>query len=126
MFYFTGVEKNNDVARATVLHKSRNWDSPADVIRAEHRVEQLSHRERQKRKYTKHNDEFWINGKKDLMRKNKKKCISSQNVTETNDSIDFVVAVNPSNNSSDKSNKNRKRISKKKTVSVAKKTAKKK
>ncbi len=30
--FFTGVEKNNDVARSIVLRKSNNFDSPAEVI----------------------------------------------------------------------------------------------
>jgi hypothetical protein len=31
LFTGQGVEKNNDVARSTVLRKSNKWDGPADV-----------------------------------------------------------------------------------------------
>lgn len=71
------------MARAIVLHKSRNWDSPADVIRAEHRLTQLSNRERRKKKYNKQNEEFWNSGKKELMSKTKRPCVSSQQLQET-------------------------------------------
>ena len=133
--FFTGVEKNNDVIRATVLHKSRNWDSPADVMRAEHRLEKLNHRQRGKRKYTKHDDEFWNTGKKELMSKIRKKCISSKNahasITNENINIDNIVTtpavLTTRTNSSSKSNKKRKSVnSKKKAQTAAKKVAKKK
>lgn len=71
------------MARAVVLHKSRNWDSPADVIRAKHRLAQLSHREGRKRKYNKQNEDFWSTGKKELMFNKKRQCVSSQNVQAT-------------------------------------------
>ena len=72
------MEKNNDTARSIVLRKSNNWDSPAEVIRAEHRMQSLSCRERRKRNYTKRNSEFWSDGKQALMSEVKKKCISTQ------------------------------------------------
>ena len=95
------------MARAIVLHKSRNWDSPADVIRAEHRLTQLSNRERRKRKYNKQNEEFWNSGKKELMSKTKRQCVSSQQLQETestplnsNDSCSEITSTVNSENSS--------------------------
>lgn len=76
--FCSGVEKNNDTARSIVLRKSNNWDSPAEVIRAEHRMLSLSCRERRKRNYTKKNAEFWRSGKQALMSELKKKRISYQ------------------------------------------------
>ena len=73
-----GVEKNNNTARSIVLRKSNNWDSPAEVIRAEHRMQSLCYRERRKRNYSKKNSEFSSNGKRALATEAKKKCISSQ------------------------------------------------
>ena len=79
------MEKNNDVARATVLRKSNNWDSPAEVLRKEHRLMALKGRERKKRTYTKVNEEFWSKGKGDLTKRVKNRCISSQKVDTEKD-----------------------------------------
>ena len=48
--FFTGVGKNNDVARSIVLCKSNNFNSPAEVIQAEHRINMLCKREGRKEK----------------------------------------------------------------------------
>ena len=84
--FFTGVEKNNDVARSIVLRKSNNFDSPAEVIRAEHRINTLYKRERRKRQYTKVATEFWNGGKQESTRNKRQKCISiqKQDVTTRN------------------------------------------
>jgi len=37
MFSGQGVEKNNDVARNTVLRKSSKWNAPADILLLEQR-----------------------------------------------------------------------------------------
>ena len=73
---FTGVEKNNDVARSIVLRKSNNFDSPAEVIRAAHRINTLVKRERRKQKYTKLATEFWNCRKQEATKK--RRCISIQ------------------------------------------------
>ncbi|XP_068757380.1 uncharacterized protein [Montipora capricornis] len=87
-----GVEKNNDTARSIVLRKSNNWDSPAEVIRAEHRMQSLCYRERRKRNYSKKNSEFWTNGKRALATEAKKKCISCQH-----DDVPISVMDTPNN-----------------------------
>lgn len=86
------MEKNNDTARSIVLRKSNNWDSPAEVIRAEHRMQLLCCRERRKRNYSKKNPEFWSNGKRALATEAKKKCISSQH-----DDVPISVVDTPNN-----------------------------
>lgn len=53
IFTGQGVEKNNDVARSTVLKKSNKWDGPADVLKHEARLWELKERERPKRNYDK-------------------------------------------------------------------------
>ncbi len=56
-----GVEKNNDVARRNYF--SSNLHDPAgEILKAEGRFEVTEHHKRQKRKYTKRDDEYWING----------------------------------------------------------------
>lgn len=37
------MEKNNDMTRSIVLRKSNNWDSPAEIIRAEHTGVEWAH-----------------------------------------------------------------------------------
>lgn len=54
-----GVEKNNDVARTTVLRKSNKWNSTEDVLKHEYRLWELKEQERPKRVYTKHNNDYW-------------------------------------------------------------------
>lgn len=61
-----------------MLRKSNNWDSSAEVIRREHRMTSLQHRERKKRSYTKLNNEFWTKLKQDVAKKTKRKCVSTQ------------------------------------------------
>lgn len=64
LFFHIGVKKNNDVARSVILCKSNNFDSPAEVIQAEHRIDTLYKRERRKQQYTKIVTEFWNGGSK--------------------------------------------------------------
>lgn len=66
------------MARSTVLQKSNNWDSPAEVLRKEHRITSLQHRERKKRPYRKHSSQFWESQKQTDCQKTKKARISSQ------------------------------------------------
>jgi hypothetical protein len=54
-----GVERNNDIARTTVLRKSNKWNSTKDVLKHESRLLELKDQERSKRGYTKHNDDYW-------------------------------------------------------------------
>ena len=51
LFTGQGVEKNDDFARSTVLHKSNNWDSVSDVLLVEARQWQLREHERKKRRW---------------------------------------------------------------------------
>ena len=48
-FFFSSVEKDNNIARSIVLRKSDNWDSPASILQAENGMTQLYKRERKKR-----------------------------------------------------------------------------
>ena len=59
-----------------VLRKSNNWDSPADVLRAEHRQKQLQHRERKKRSYQKKQVVYWSEGIRNV--RNNKVFVSKQ------------------------------------------------
>ena len=61
IFKLAGVEKNNDDARKIIQRKSNHTDDPAEVLRAEHRIRALKHRERKPRQYTKKNTEYWEN-----------------------------------------------------------------
>ena len=54
-----GVERNNDMARNVVLHKSNKRNPAADVLRLESRQWQLRERERSKRTYSKTNSAYW-------------------------------------------------------------------
>ena len=98
------MEKNNDVARATVLRKSNNWDSPAEVLRKEHRMISLKGRERKKRTYTKVNEEFWSKGKGDLTKQIKRGCVSSQTADTEEDtgSIRTVDSQEASSNGNER------------------------
>ena len=60
-YIFLGVEKNNDDARRILQCKTNHTDDPADILRAEHRIRTLKHRERQPRYYTKKSVEHWEN-----------------------------------------------------------------
>lgn len=59
----TGVEKNNDTARAS-YRSSNRWDSSADIIRTEIRMEKMTKAgaKRAKRKYTKRKTSYWEEG----------------------------------------------------------------
>ena len=48
-----GVERNNDIARTTVLHKSNKCNSTEDVLKHESQLWELKEQERSKRVYTK-------------------------------------------------------------------------
>lgn len=120
----SGVEKNNDTARSIVLRKSNNWDSPAEVTRAEHRMQSLSCRERRKRNCTKKNAEFWTYGKQALMSELKKKRISNQqndvaieeSITEHNDLATEETSTQ-NEQSSKRAQSRKKKNTKKKTKS---------
>ena len=73
----SAVEKNNDAARNVVRRKCDNWDTVADVLRMEHRQSALSHRERPKRQYAKHDNDDWITGKRESCRKRKQDSVSN-------------------------------------------------
>jgi hypothetical protein len=70
MFSGQGVEKNNDVARNTVLRKSSKWNAPADVLMLEQRQWHLREHERSKRKYELKNTQYW---EKELREKRRNK-----------------------------------------------------
>ena len=53
------MEKNNDDAWKIIQRKSNHTDDPAEVLRAEHRIRALKHRERKPREYTKKNTNYW-------------------------------------------------------------------
>ena len=57
-----GVEKNNDVARSTVMKKSNKWDCTSDVLKLESRQRELCQHERQKRIYKKNDESYWETG----------------------------------------------------------------
>ena len=97
--FFTGVEKNNDVARSIVLRKSNNFDSPAEVIRAEHRINTLYKRERRKREYKKVVTEYWNGGKQEASKTKKQKCISIQKPDASNKIVenDGSISEEPTN-----------------------------
>ena len=62
-----------------------NWDSPAEVIRKAHRMTSLRKRERKKRAYTKSKEQFWSCAKRDLVKKARIACVSSQQVDMVED-----------------------------------------
>jgi len=53
------VEKNNDDARRILQRKANHTDDPAEILRAEFRIQSLKHRERRARTYTKRSQEYW-------------------------------------------------------------------
>ena len=59
------MEKNNDDARRIIQRKTHHTDDPADILRAEHRIRLLKHRERRPSKYTKKATEYWENAIKE-------------------------------------------------------------
>ena len=59
LFTGQGVEKNNDVARNVVLHKSNKRNAAADVLKLEFRQWELRDQERTKRSYCKKNMTYW-------------------------------------------------------------------
>ena len=90
IFKLAGVEKNNDDARKIIQRKSNHTDDPAEVLRAEHHIRTLKHRERKPRQYTKKNTEYWENNIKTNRRLRKRisydkplEAISSEEVPIT-------------------------------------------
>ena len=61
VFTVQGVEKNNDIARNVVRHKTNHCDSTGDILRIEHRQWLLKHREREHRMYVKLDSQYWEN-----------------------------------------------------------------
>ena len=59
VFTGQGVERNNDVARNIVLHKSNKFYSTGDILRLESRQWELKNQERSKRTYEKRNYHYW-------------------------------------------------------------------
>lgn len=57
-----GVEKNNDDAKWILFHKSNKWDAAKDIMYMESRQWDLKHCEREKRLYTKRNNQYWTDG----------------------------------------------------------------
>ena len=70
VFTGQGVERNNDVARSTVLRKSNKWDATSNVLRLESRQWQLRQHERNKRQYEKSNINYWT---KDILQARQQK-----------------------------------------------------
>ena len=68
-----GVEKNNDMARNVVLHKSNKRTPAADILQLEFRQWQLREREHSKQKYTKKHDAYWETEIKEKRRKESEK-----------------------------------------------------
>lgn len=60
-----------------VRRKCNNWDSAADVLRVEHRQSALCHRERPKRQYAKHDNDYWMTEKRESCRKRKQDSVSN-------------------------------------------------
>ena len=69
LFTGQGVEKNNDVARNVVLHKSNKRNAAADVLKLEFRQWELRDHERTKRSYSKKNMTYWDTEIKEKRRK---------------------------------------------------------
>ena len=62
-FSSVGVEKNNDDAWRNYFSSNR-WDACGDMLRTEIRLEKLSSTcQRKKRKYEKHDTEYWSHKK---------------------------------------------------------------
>ena len=64
-----GVEKNNDMARNVVLHKSNKRNPAADVLWLEFWQWQLCEREHSKQKYSKKDSAYWETEIKEKRRK---------------------------------------------------------
>ena len=73
LFTGQGVEKNNDMARAIVVRKSKNWDAPTDILRLESRQWELRESERSKRSYTKKNSTYWEEDLRETRRNKRQK-----------------------------------------------------
>ena len=50
-FIFSGIEKNNDVAKTIYFKNSNKWDAAADILGNQHRLSQLRDCTRRKRNY---------------------------------------------------------------------------
>lgn len=69
LFTRQGVEKNNDMARNIVLHKSNKQNAAADVLKLESRQWELRDCERTKRPYSKKEMTYWDTRIKEKRRK---------------------------------------------------------
>ena len=78
---FLGVERNNADAKRNYFSSSR-WNAAADILQTEVRLEQLSGYERQKRQYTKHNDDYWYEGGIELSRSKRKRLSREDGVED--------------------------------------------
>ena len=59
IFTGQGVEKNNDMARGIILHKSNKWDSAGDVLQQERHQWELKEHETEVRNCTKRKESYW-------------------------------------------------------------------
>jgi len=80
-----GVEKNNDDAKRIYYQKSNKWDAAHDILLLEARQKKLEHYEREKRKYTKRNTDWW-DDKILQSRKRRKDTEDTSTCTATNTS----------------------------------------
>ena len=90
---FLGVEKNNDDARRILQRKTNHTDDSADILRAEHRIRSLKHRERQPRCYTKKNVEYWEDNIK--TKRKARKRLSYDKPLEATPTDNEPVAIEP-------------------------------
>ena len=74
-----GVENNAD-AKRNYFSGSR-WNAAGDIIQTEVRLEALSSHERKRRKYTKHDKEYWSEGGIE-QRRSQRKRLSRENNPE--------------------------------------------
>ena len=87
------MEKNNDDARRILQRKTNHTDDPADILRAEHRIRTLKHRERQSRCYAKKNVEYWENGIK--TKRKARKRLSYDKPLEATSTENEPIAIEP-------------------------------
>jgi len=69
LFTGQGVEKNNDMARNVVLHKSNKRNAAADVLKLESRQWEFRESKRTKRSYSKKDANYWDTEIKEKRRK---------------------------------------------------------
>lgn len=86
MHFLPGVEKKNDDFRRYFHRKINRWDACASLLLVEKRQETLLEHLRQPRKYTKRDEAFWVDGKKEVAKKYPRisvPVISEDPVTDT-------------------------------------------